>query len=111
MLTDGDIEIDYEMERKIMLQKNEIINEVEQSALRINEIMNDMGLMVEEQGEQLDVITEELVKTGKNMEDTNSNLEDANNLQRKSRKKYVFMVTLLILIILIVAGLVFFIVG
>lgn len=58
-----------------MLEKNEIINEVEQQTLRINEIMNDMGLMVDEQGEQLDVITEELVKTSKNMEDTNSNLE------------------------------------
>lgn len=63
------------MERKIMLEKNEIINEVEQQTLRINEIMNDMGLMVDEQGEQLDVITEELVKTSKNMEDTNNNLE------------------------------------
>lgn len=58
-----------------MLEKNEIINEVEQQTLRINEIMNDMGLMVDEQGEQLDVITEELVKTSKNMEDTNNNLE------------------------------------
>ncbi len=111
MLTDGDIEIDYEMERKIMLEKNEIINEVEQSTLRINEIMNDMGLMVEEQGEQLDVITEELVKTGKNMEDTNSNLEEASTLQKKTRKKYVLMVTLLVLIILVVAGLIFFLVG
>jgi hypothetical protein len=36
MITDQDIEIDYELERKIMLEKNEIINEVEQSTLRIN---------------------------------------------------------------------------
>lgn len=58
-----------------MLEKNEMINDVEQSALRINEIMNDMGLMVEEQGEQLDVITDELMKTNKNLVDTNTNLE------------------------------------
>ena len=40
LLTDQDLEVDYEIERKILLQKNEMINEVEQSALRINEIMN-----------------------------------------------------------------------
>jgi hypothetical protein len=34
-----------------------MINEVEQSTLRINEMMNDMGLMVDEQGENLEVIS------------------------------------------------------
>jgi hypothetical protein len=33
-----------------MLEKNEMISQVEQSTNRINEIMNDMGVMVEEQG-------------------------------------------------------------
>ena len=36
--------------------------------------MNDMGVMVEEQGENLDVISEELMKTNKNLVDTNNNL-------------------------------------
>ncbi len=36
--------------------------------------MNDMGVMVEEQGENLDVISEELMKTNKNLVDTNTNL-------------------------------------
>jgi syntaxin 7 len=111
MLTDQDIDIDYELERKIMLEKNEIINEVEQSTLRINEIMNDMGIMVDDQGEQLDVISEELMKTNKNMSDANENLEEANTLQKKARKKYILLVTLLILIILVVAGVIFFLVG
>ena len=37
--------------------------------------MNDMGLMVDEQGEQLDVISEELMKTNNNLNDANKNLE------------------------------------
>lgn len=111
LLTDQEIEIDYELERKIMLEKNEIINEVEQSTLRINEIMNDMGVMVDEQGEQLDVISEELMKTSKNMTDTNNNLEEANSLQKKSRRKYVFLVALLVLIIIVVAGVIYISVG
>ena len=48
-----------------------MINEVQQSTLRINEIMNDMGMMVEEQGQNLDVITDELIKTNKNLTDAN----------------------------------------
>jgi len=49
-LTDQQIEIDYDLERKILKEKSEMINEVEQSTTRINEIMNDMGIMVGEQG-------------------------------------------------------------
>ena len=44
------MEVDYELERKILLEKNEMINEVEQSTLHINEIMNDMAGLVNEQG-------------------------------------------------------------
>lgn len=33
--------------------------------------MNDMGMMVEEQGQNLDVITDELIKTNKNLADAN----------------------------------------
>lgn len=53
-----EVEIDYEIERKIMLEKNELIGQVEQSANRINDIMNDMGVMVDEQGNNLDIITD-----------------------------------------------------
>ena len=51
-----------------------MINEVEQSTLRINEIMNDMAGMVNEQGENLDIITDELEKTKDNVVQTNKNL-------------------------------------
>jgi t-SNARE complex subunit (syntaxin) len=87
-----------------------MINEVEQSALRINEIMNDMALMVDEQGGNLDLISEELVKTNENMIQANKNLEDASTLQKKSKKKYVILVGLIVLIIIIVAGVIFFLV-
>ena len=59
MLTDQAVmEVDYEIERKILLEKNEMINDVEQSTLRINEIINDMAVMVDEQGENLDIISD-----------------------------------------------------
>lgn len=63
MLTDQAIEVDYDFERRMLLEKNEMINEVEQSALRINDIMNDMAVVVDESGEHLDIITDELANT------------------------------------------------
>jgi len=37
MMTDQAVmEVDYEIERKILLEKNEMINDVEQSTIRIN---------------------------------------------------------------------------
>ena len=53
------------------MEKSQLINEVEQSTERINEIMGDMMLMVVDQGEQLEVISDELMKTNQNMIKTN----------------------------------------
>lgn len=39
--------------------------------MRVNAIVTDMAVMVDEQGQNLDVISEELLKTQKNVEHTN----------------------------------------
>jgi len=44
------------------------------------------------------------MKTNKNLVDANQNLEEASTLQQKSRRKYVLLVGLLILIIVAVGG-------
>ena len=81
---------------------------MEQSTVRINEIMNDMAVMVEEQGENLDIISEELVKTHDNTVAVNKNLEEAAHLQKKSKKKYIIFALIVLVIIVIIAGIVFF---
>lgn len=68
---DQHVELDYEIERKILAEKKQLLDEVEQSTMRVNEIMTDMAGMVNEQGENLDVISEELLKTQKNVDHTN----------------------------------------
>lgn len=68
---DQHVELDYEIERKILAEKKQLLDEVEQSTMRVNEIMTDMAVMVNEQGENLDVISEELLKTQKNVDHTN----------------------------------------
>jgi t-SNARE complex subunit (syntaxin) len=85
-----------------------MINEVEQSAQRINDIINDMGIEIEEHGHNLDVISDELMNTNRNMVQANEQLDEATELQKKSKKKYIFLVVLILLIILAVGGVIFF---
>ena len=61
-----------------------------------------------EQGENLDVISDELIKTTENMIQTNKNLDEASSQQKKAKKKYKVLVFIIILIIVIVAGVLFF---
>ena len=91
-----------------MLEKNEMINEVEQSTLRINEIMNDMGILVDEQGQNLDIIEDELLKTNQNMISANKELDEASSLQKKARKKYVIMIGIIVVVVIAVAGILVF---
>ena len=58
MLTEQQIQIDYDVEKKILKEKNEMLNEVQQSTQRINQMMNDMVLVVEQQGDNLEMISE-----------------------------------------------------
>lgn len=59
----------------MMQEKNEMINEVEQATVRINDIMNDMAVEVDQQGQNLDVIDDHLMTTNKNLVSANDNLE------------------------------------
>ena len=98
---------DYEMERKMLAEKKELLDEVEQTTLRVNAVVNDMALEVDDQGKNLDIISEELLKAHKNVEATNEDLNEAANLQKKSRKKYICAVALIILIVGLGLGLLF----
>ena len=67
-----------------------------------------MAMEVGEQGENLEVITEELTKTTENMVQVNKNLEEASQQQKKGKRKYKVLVFVIVLIIVIAAGVLFF---
>lgn len=83
-----------------------MINEVEQATIRINEMFNDMGVMVDEQGGNLEVISEELMKTNKNLVQANENMDQAATLQKKSRKKYLIFLLIVVVLVAVVVGIV-----
>lgn len=57
LLTDQSLGMDWEVERKIVHERKVLIDEVEQTTYRINAIMNDMAIEVNEQGDNLDIIS------------------------------------------------------
>lgn len=101
------MEIDYEIEHKIAEEKTNLLNQVEQDAVRINNIMNDIGVMIVEQGDNLNIISEDIMRTNKNVVEATGHMEEANTLQKKSRKKTICLVALILLIVGVVIGVVF----
>lgn len=57
------------MERKLMNERNQDINIVAKSIMNVHNIMQETGVLVHEQGEQLDIIGEELFTTYRNVTD------------------------------------------
>lgn len=62
--------------------------------------------MVNEQGENLDIISEEIMKTNKNVVETNNHMDDANTLQKKARRKTMWIVGIILVCIIIVGGII-----
>ena len=68
-----------------------------------------MALMVDEQGDNLNHISEEMLAAKKNVEASNDYLNEASKTQKKSRKKYIILAILIILVVAAVVGVVFII--
>lgn len=63
--------------------------------------MNETYTLAEQQGEKLDIITDDLFITYNNITFANQDLEEANKSQRKSRKKYIVFSLILIIAIMV----------
>jgi t-SNARE complex subunit (syntaxin) len=72
---ESELEIDYEIEHKILEEKTNLLNQVEQDTAKINNIINDIGVMVNEHGDNLNIISEEILKTNKNVVEANTHME------------------------------------
>lgn len=61
------MEDDYEFERNLLLERNKGLSETDQHLQRINAITNDMALEVDQQGRNIDIIGEEMMKAQENV--------------------------------------------
>ena len=73
--------------------------------LNVHNIMQETGALVHEQGEQLDIIGEEIFATYRNANAARENVTEANEQQQRGRRKYVTL-SLLVLLLLAVGAVV-----
>ena len=93
-----ELDSELEFERNLSKQRNKDISEAEQSAQRIHGIVTDMAGMVDDQGKNIDIIGEEMLKAHDNVESANDELDRAASAQNKARKKYIILVAIIIFV-------------
>lgn len=88
-----------------MHERNQEINIVAKSIMNVHNLMQETGVLVHEQGEQLDIIGDEIFTTYRNVNAARENVTEANEHQQRARRKYVTL-SLLILLLLAVGAVV-----
>lgn len=88
-----------------MHERNQEINIVAKSIMNVHNLIQETGVLVHEQGEQLDIIGDEIFTTYRNVNAARENVTEANEHQQRARRKYVTL-SLLILLLLAVGAVV-----
>ena len=88
-----------------MHERNQEINIVAKSIMNVHNLMQETGVLVHEQGEQLDIIGDEIFTTYRNVNAARENVTEANEHQQRAGRKYVTL-SLLILLLLAVGAVV-----
>lgn len=52
-----------------------MLTQVEKDAVRINNIMNDIGVMIIDQGDNLNIISDDIMRTNKNVVEANAHID------------------------------------
>lgn len=91
----------------IIETRNDIYR-IEQSMRDLNQLFNDLALLVNEQGEIMDVIMSNIQRASRYVEKGRKELAKARKYQKKSRKKMICIVVcvVVIVVVLIVVGVV-----
>lgn len=101
------IDEDLEFEHQLILHRKKQLAQNAEQMDRIYNVVQDMAKEVQNQGEMVDIIDENILMAQKNVESTNDELDEAKSHQKKSRKKYIILIVVLIFIVVIVIGLSF----
>lgn len=94
--------LDFELEQKLMKERNKQINEVTKNLINVQSMIQETSIMTYEQGQKLDIIDEQLFTSYNNVKDAKQQIIEANDYQKKGRTKYVFL-SLLVLIGVVVS--------
>ncbi|GAB0098673.1 syntaxin-12 [Sergentomyia squamirostris] len=95
-----------QFEQDIMLEREARMREIESAVIDVNQIMRDLNVMVNQQGEVIDTIEGSIETTRGHVEEGNSELIKAAENQAKYRKKVLILLIIAVIIGLIVTGII-----
>lgn len=69
--------------------------------------MNEIAVLVDEQGEHINMITDNMNQAGENLLSANQDLDGAIEQQKKARKKYCCAAVIVLIITVLVVGVIY----
>ena len=93
-------EVDFQ--ESLIIERESEIRNIEQSVGELNELFRDVAHMVHEQGEQLDIITENIEVTHESSVGAHKNLVQANRYQKNARSKACILLLILAIVLTII---------
>lgn len=102
-----DLQLDMSAEFKVVQleqiqQKQDALLEIERDVLEIQSMFNDLAYLVEEQGEHLNTIENNVTSVKVQTEEARQELKVAETYQKKSRKKQCYLLLCCLIILLII---------
>ncbi|KAF2471606.1 t-SNARE [Lindgomyces ingoldianus] len=93
-------EVDFQ--ESLIIERESEIRNIEQSVGELNELFRDVAHMVHEQGEQLDIIEENVEVTHDASQGAHKNLVQANRYQKSARSKACILLLILAIVLVII---------
>lgn len=93
-------EVDFQ--ESLIIERESEIRNIEQSVGELNELFRDVAHMVHEQGQQLDIISDNVTNTRDDTRAADSNLRTASRHQRNARSKACCLLLILGIIMVVV---------
>ncbi|KAF2013696.1 t-SNARE [Aaosphaeria arxii CBS 175.79] len=93
-------EVDFQ--ESLIIERESEIRNIEQSVGELNELFRDVAHMVHEQGEQLDIISENIETTHDATQGAHKNLVQANRYQKNARSKACILLIILAIVLTII---------
>lgn len=93
-------EVDFQ--ESLIIERESEIRNIEQSVGELNELFRDVAHMVHEQGEQLDIISENVEVTHDASRGAHTNLVQANRYQKNARSKACILLLILAIVLVII---------
>lgn len=93
-------EVDFQ--EQLIIERESEIRNIEQSVGELNELFRDVAHIIHEQGEQLDIISENVEGVAENTRGAHTELRQADRYQRNARSKLCCLLLILAVVLTII---------